>query len=84
MEEETELENLYDISSIWITIRTFESNVQDLIEDVVAESAVVERSVAEEREATFVPVEEPVLVQADVDQTGPSSTVFQSEKATNA
>lgn len=43
IEEETRLKNLYDISSIWKTIKTFKSIVQDLIDDAVSESDVVDR-----------------------------------------
>lgn len=58
-------ENLYDISSTWTTIRMFKSIVQDVIDDVVAESIVVEMSVVakrrevatDEMEATTRPIE---------------------------
>lgn len=50
----------------------------------MAESAAIERSVADEREASVVPAEEQVPLQAVVDQAGPSGAAFQSEKETDA
>lgn len=41
-EEEMELENLHCIFSIWTTLRTFESIIQGMIDDAIAESAMVE------------------------------------------
>lgn len=77
MEKEKELENLYDVSSIWTTIRTFESIVQNLIEDAVVESAAIERSMVTERKTTTDkdkvttdPTEVPV--NADENQASPS------------
>lgn len=47
IQEEVELEDSYGIASIWLTIRTFESTIQEIINDIVAARAIVEISPGE-------------------------------------
>lgn len=65
MKEEAELKNLYGISSIWTTIRTFKSIVHDLIDYAMVVSIVVEMSMTEEKETTIDPTKVPVRADED-------------------
>lgn len=49
IDEKVELEYFYGISSIWSTIHNFEGIVEDMIKEVVAESAALDKAVAEKK-----------------------------------
>lgn len=85
-----ELKNLYGISSIWTTIRTFESIVQDLIDEAVAESEVEVRRDACEGPLGVVKdvddelMQELTLVPTAEDQARPLGIADQDQQLTNS